>query len=179
MAYFTESQIRRYAEVLELRKRASQYLCESAIAARVTIFLSHSHHDRDLAHGIILFLASCDITVYVDWNDSNMPRETNRETADKIKSRIATLKLFMVLATKNALNSKWVPWEIGIADKTKGEKQVLIIPVVDSSGSFDGSEYLRLYRRVVISEQGSPAVFEPEKTTDGRLLENFMKSFGT
>jgi MTH538 TIR-like domain (DUF1863) len=72
-----------------------------------------------------------------------MPRETNRETADKIKNRIAELKLFMVLATASALNSRWVPWEIGVADKTKGENQVLIIPVVDSSGTFDDSEYLR------------------------------------
>ncbi len=145
----------------------------------MTIFLSHSHHDRRIAKGIIRHLASFGITVYVDWNDSDMPRETSRETADKIKGRIAELNLFMVLATENALNSKWVPWEIGVADKTKGEKQVLIIPVADSSGQFKGSEYLRLYRRVVIADDGFSAVFVPGKFTEGRVLESYLQIFGT
>ncbi len=179
MAYFTESQLRQYAASPEMEKRAAQHLFESKASAEVTLFLSHSHHDHRLAKGIIRLLANLGIDVYVDWNDSDMPRETTRETAERIKARIAELSLFMVLATENALKSKWVPWEIGVADKTKGESRVLIIPVADSSGAFHGSEYLRLYRRVVIADKGETAVFEPEKTTEGWLVESYLRNFGS
>lgn len=179
MAYFTESQLRQFAESTLMEKRAARYNFSSRAGANVTISLSHSHHDHKSAKGIIRLLAGFDMSVYVDWNDGDMPRETSRETADKIKSRIAELNLFMVLATENALNSKWVPWKIGVADMTKGEKQVLVIPVADSAGTFKGSEYLRLYRRIVIAVGGDSAVFEPEKTTEGRVLGSYMQSFGT
>src|SRR5437763_1949279 len=131
MPYFSQSQLRQFARSSAMTRKSAQHLFESKAAADVTVFLSHSHQDRDLAKGIILHLATFGIDVYVDWNDSSMPRETNRETADKIKSRIEELNLFMILATENALQSKWVPWEVGVADKTKGEQQVLIIPVAD------------------------------------------------
>ncbi len=178
MPYLTEAELSRFAVSPEMEKRAAQFNFSSKAQAQVTIFLSHSHRDQTLAKGIIRLLASSGIGVYVDWNDSNMPRETNRETADRIKNRISELTLFMVLATQNALNSKWVPWEIGVADKTKGEARVLIIPVADASGAFHGSEYLRLYRRVVIADKGETAVFEPGKT-EGWLVENYLRTFGT
>ena len=130
-----------------------------------------------MARGIIRHFASLGIDVYVDWNDSNMPRETNRETAEKIKRKIDENSLFMVLATQNALDSKWVPWEIGVADKTNGEAAVLIIPVEDSLGNFAGSEYLQLYRRVVIADDGEDGVFEPGKTTEGTYLKRYFNQF--
>jgi hypothetical protein len=178
MAYFTESQLRQFAESPLMEKRAAQYNFSSTAGAKVTIFLSHSHKDRKLAKGIIQHLASFGIGVYVDWNDTDMPRETNRETAEKIKSRIAELHLFMVLATENALNSKWVPWEVGVADKTKGEQRVLIIPVADAAGGFNGNEYLQLYRRVVIADGDVTGVFQPQQTK-GDLLEYYLKTYGT
>src|SRR5689334_3333292 len=118
MAYFTEQQLENFADSPEMEKRASGHILESFSAARLSIFLSHSHTDKKLVEGWIRNLAALGIDMYVDWNDSSMPRETNRETADKIKQRIAELDLFIVLATNAALDSKWVSWEIGIADKT-------------------------------------------------------------
>jgi hypothetical protein len=136
MAYFTEQQLERFADSYELEKRASQFLNESRASASVSIFLSHSHKDRKKAKGLIRHLAGLGVEVYVDWNDSDVPRDTNRETAEKIKAKISDNTIFLVLATRNALESKWVPWEIGVADKTKGEARVLIIPVADPSGNF-------------------------------------------
>jgi hypothetical protein len=173
MAYFTEQQLERFAESYDLEKRASQFLNESKASAGLSIFLSHSHKDRKKARGLIRHFAGLGVEVYVDWNDSDMPRETNRETAERIKSKIDETRLFMVLATRNALDSKWVPWEIGVADKTKGEAAVLIIPVEDASGHFAGSEYLRLYRRVMIADDGKDAVFEPDKTKGSYLKDYF------
>ena len=176
MAYFTERQLESFADAPNLENFANQYLTESRASAQLSIFLSHSHEDAKRAKGIIRHFASLGIEVYVDWNDSGMPRVTSRETAEKIKSRIDENRLFMVLATRNALNSKWVPWEIGVADKSKGEAAILIIPVADSSGNFSGSEYLQLYRRVVIADGGEDGVFEPGKT-QGSALPNYFNMF--
>lgn len=176
MAYFTEQQLEGFADSYDLEKRASQFLNEAKARTGLSIFLSHSHKDRRKARGIIRHFASFGVAVYVDWNDSDMPRETNRETAEKIKGKIAETGLFMVLATRNALDSKWVPWEIGVADKTKGEAAVLIIPVTDASENWAGSEYLRLYRRVAIADDGEDGVFEPGKTR-GLGLKHYFTTF--
>lgn len=178
MAYFTESQLREYGASSELEKRASRFMNESRASARVSMFLSHSHKDRLAVKGLINHLGSLGIDVYVDWNDADMPRETSRETADQIKRKIEQNALFVVLATHNAMDSKWVPWEIGVADKTKGEDRVLILPVADASGRFEGIEYLQLYRRIVIATDGETAVFEPNRSEGGSEVKTFMESRG-
>ena len=173
MAYFTESQLEAFSNSPDLTKKAAIYNFSAAPGAKVTIFLSHSHKDRKVADGLIKHLASFGISIFVDWNDTNMPRITNRETANIIKEKIAEMNLFMVLATSNALASRWVPWEIGVADKSKGERKILIIPVADASGRFQGSEYLQLYSRVEEGTKGT-GVFNP-KYEAGLVMEAFFK----
>jgi len=77
-----------------------------------------------------------------------MPSVTNRETAHRIKQKIADPDYFLVLATRNAMNSKWVPWEIGIADRTKPANKIAVIPVIDPYGTYHGNEYMQLYPSV-------------------------------
>jgi hypothetical protein len=112
MAYFTESQLRGFADSAQIKRAASIHLFESKASAAVSIFLSHSHKDRKAADGLINHMASLGVNVYVDWNDSDMPRITDQETANKIRNKIAELDLVIVLATENGLSSKWVPWEM-------------------------------------------------------------------
>lgn len=175
MAYLTENQLRSFAT--RQRHTAFSNIKSASFQAKLKIFLSHSHKDKDLVEGLIAYFESLGISIYVDWNDTEMPRITNRATAAKIKKQIDDLDVFMVFATKNALASKWVPWEVGVADQVKGEPRVLIIPVADDSGQFNGSEYLQLYQRLEIATNGNYAVFEPFRTTDGILLENQMRKF--
>jgi hypothetical protein len=175
MAYITESQLRNFAA--NQRYTSFANVKGASSLAKLTIFLSHSHKDKTLVEGLIAYFETLGIAVYVDWNDTQMPRITNRATAAQIKNRIKSLGVFMVLATKNALDSKWVPWEVGVADQIKGEAQIMIIPVADDSGQFHGSEYLQLYQRAVIATDGTYAVFEPDMTTGGILLESKMKKF--
>lgn len=85
--------------------------------AQITVFLSHSHDDIAAAKGLRVLLSELStVTLYIDSEDSDMPQVTSRETAEKIKQRIAELDFFMVLATRNEMNSRWVPWGIGVAD---------------------------------------------------------------
>ena len=158
MAILTEQQLRNQA-----RDTTFSSVRLSASNPGATLFLSHSHLDRDIAKGLIGLLGSQGVSVYVDWNDSDMPRITSGETARAIKQKIGSKKLFAVLATPNAMRSKWVPWEIGVADLSKGEGQVLVIPVADKDGNYAGNEYMQLYRRIELDTYGVMKVARPEQ----------------
>lgn len=156
----------------------SAYKSLSKSLADVTVFLSHSHKDKELVDGFINFLAHRGrIKIYVDWQDSDMPSSTNHETAIKIKRKIRELDYFLVLATENALKSKWVPWELGIADAIKADK-IAIVPVADSTGKFAGNEYLQLYPRLepvtLPSGDEVAAVFHPNQNYEGVTIRSWM-----
>lgn len=172
MSYFTEMDLR-YAAVNEsLARAASPNIVTNRYLAQVTAFLCHSHKDKDIVQGFIRRLAALGIKLYVDWNDSGMPQITSRETADKIKGRIKEMSLFIMLATVNALASRWCPWELGVADQMKGYNRILIVPVADSLGAFTGSEYLQLYKRLT-PDGVRVGVFEPGSQV-AMSAESFM-----
>jgi hypothetical protein len=175
MAYLTTNQLLEYRRQPGIHTFAN--IRESRVGAQLTIFLSHSHLDRNLVEGLIGLLDSLGITIYVDWNDNNMPRITNRETAEKIKQKIRENTLFAILATPNALASKWVPWETGIGDQAKGQEAILLIPVADPNGQFPGSEYLQLYNRFEFRPLGYqypvPSLFRI-LSPDGRDLHSLQ-----
>lgn len=172
---FTESQLRNYASSSALNESASRTL-KFESAAKASIFLSHSHKDKELAKGLKNHLASLGVNLYIDIEDSEMPGSTSRETAERIKGAITRLNVFLILATKNAMESKWVPWEIGVADGKKPYDKILVVPVVDPSGNFHGSEYLQLYKRIIVATDGNSAIFLPNKFDDGVYVKNFLAS---
>lgn len=104
------------------------------------------------------YLTTQNLNIYIDWKDASMPPDVNRETANKIKDKIKSCDLFLILATMNALNSKWVPWEIGIADQCKAPTSILIIPVAFDNGHYEGNEYMQLYHHIEISDNGTPII---------------------
>ena len=170
MAFLTEAM---------LRQKASQYHAwtKSVSRARAAIFLSHSHRDKDLIKGLITVLAAQGVAVYVDWNDNTMPRVTSRETAERIKRRIGEMSLFAILATHNGVNSKWVPWETGVADQKKTASCIFVIPVSDSSGKYPGGEYLQLYRRFELDSSGVGRIAAPGKAIwEGCPASSFLRA---
>lgn len=179
MAFLTESQLRSYAGDERMASKAAVWVKKASREARLTIFLSHSHLDATLVKGLINYLASEGVSIYVDWNDTAMPRITGRDTANRIKVKIRDNALFVILATANALSSRWVPWETGVADQVKTTEAMLVIPVADPSGRFQGNEYLQLYKRMVVADDGKIAVFEPGRTSGGVLTESFLRHAAT
>jgi hypothetical protein len=115
-----------------------------------SIFLSHSHQDKDVVEQAKLFFENLGIQIYVDWADMTMPESTNSTTALKIKNQIASINdKFVLLATNKAIESKWCNWEIGIADTFKFRiEKMAILPLTENSGSWIGNEYLMLYPRI-------------------------------
>src|SRR5262249_33972258 len=69
--------------------------------ADATVFLSHSHKDKDQIQPAIAFLRSHGVNIYVDWIDEGMPDTASGETAKKLKDRIKQQEKFLVLVTEN------------------------------------------------------------------------------
>ena len=107
----------------------------------------------------------------MDWNDSSMPAMTSEETAIKLKAKIVECRKFLLLATNNALDSKWVPWELGVADNSNGMKNVAIIPVTERQGGWHGSEYIGIYSRIETAITGNWGVFAPGSSHGITLTE--------
>jgi hypothetical protein len=175
MAFIEEAFLKEKITDPELKKFAEKYIVvESWQPSQITIFLCHSHKDKEIAEGFQNLIAQYGVHVYIDWQDSTLPDTPNKETAGRIKDKIKTLSLFILLATNNALLSRWCPWEIGIADTVKDYDSILIVPVIDSFGEFTGNEYLQLYKRIEISLGAELFIMEPEFRKYGDL---FLFSF--
>jgi hypothetical protein len=172
MAYLSEGELRRRSGYRQFSESARQVFKSRPDLAEKSVFLSHSHKDRDLVEGLKDTIAQYGYSLYIDWEDSGLPQIADRQTAETIKRRIAELDYFWVLATSNAVTSRWVPWEIGIADSLDNAK-VFIIPVTDQNSSFKGNEYLQLYKRLIVADDGSLAVFQP-KQTKGNGLDKYI-----
>lgn len=176
MAYLSRDSLRAYAfKATASQKQAlHQRFRTKTASVRATVFLSHSHDDADLIESFLVLLNEEGVLVYVDWKDPTMPRMTTPDTATRLKQRIKQCGKFMLLATNNALDSRWAPWELGIADSQNGMTNVAVIPVQDASGSWRGSEYVGIYSRVEKAGNGRLAVFEPNTTSGGVYLSDWL-----
>ncbi|RYF05806.1 MAG: toll/interleukin-1 receptor domain-containing protein [Oxalobacteraceae bacterium] len=145
------------------RTTAKQELAlESARAAgKTTVFLCHSHADRSYVIGLVELLHEEGWDAYVDWMDDTMPPRPNRTTAERIKLRIRQADYFMFLATPNSTASRWCPWEIGFADGVKPIDTIMVVQTQDGQGNNYGNEYLDLYRKVDVSQQGPLGAWRP------------------
>ncbi|MCZ8145309.1 toll/interleukin-1 receptor domain-containing protein [Flavobacterium sp.] len=120
------------------------------------IFLSHKHSDKELVYKFIKFLESLNLKIYIDWLDDEMPLITDHVTALKLKDKIKNSKKFVLLATDEAINSKWCNWELGFGDAHKYFESIAILPVTDSDdGKWTGNEYLKIYPAITISERSN------------------------
>ena len=89
---------------------------------------------------------------YIDAFDPTLPNYTCGETAKRIIERIQQCDRFMLLATDNAIASKWCNWELGIGDVHKYKDKIAIVPIKNwDRTSYTGSEYLEIYPYLVVS----------------------------
>lgn len=130
------------------------------------LFISHSFQDRELISGLRNLFEDKGYSVYVDWiDDKELNRQNvNAKTAELLKRRIRCCKGLAYIATDNIANSKWCPWELGIADGMK--KKTCILPIMNSN-TFTGREYLELYPYLSFGDGNHE--FWVENLNDGRL----------
>lgn len=81
--------------------------------------------------GAIEVIASHGGVPYIDEVDPAMPSHTSEETAELLKKRIVECKRFVLLTSPNSKDSRWVPWELGVADGKKGfTKSRFSVPLI-------------------------------------------------
>lgn len=179
MAFLTRNELLQRPLMEARRKAASLHTRVAAETSRHHVFLSHSHRDHQLLERVAELLGEYASSIYVDWKDETMPEVTSPETARRIKLKIADTNKFILLATNNALRSKWVPWELGIADLSNAMRNVAILPVQNPPVTWHGNEYIGIYS--VIEKADSKdgrvrdklAVYDPE-TNEGIWLEEWL-----
>jgi hypothetical protein len=121
---------------------------EDKASVTATLFLSHCHDDKAVVDKVVVFLRKSGVKVYIDWLDTSMPPTTSEETANRIKQRIRSCDKFLLLATNNAISSKWCNWELGFGDAHKYINKIALFPLSENSGSWYGNEYLKIYPRI-------------------------------
>lgn len=148
MSFISESQLANY------RVRTKTFSADNIVnlnesysrdTTKPMIFLSHKHDEYSTLQDVISFLKDEGVDVYVDWMDSSMPAYTNAETAYKLKEKIKVSDKFILVATQDAINSKWCNWELGLGDAAKYIKNIALLPINKTNQSFRGSEYLSIY----------------------------------
>ena len=150
----------------------------SKTSSITSLFLSHSHKDKELIEQAKIFFEHLGIRIYVDWADQTMPEKTNGVTAQKIKNQIITVNdKFILLATNNAVISRWCNWEVGIADPFKlPNKKMALLPLAENSGTWNGNEYLQVYPRIEKNTRKSGGegyyIWYPDGTWE--TLENWL-----
>lgn len=149
--FATRGDLHRFAEELGIQEQATVRKRAEDRAPAGATFLSHSTKDKELVTGAIRLLEGHGATVYIDKKDPALPPYTNKDTASGLKKRINQSNKFVLLASKNSKESKWVPWELGLADGYKGLDRVSILPAVEdqTDTSWTSWEYLGLYDRIV------------------------------
>jgi hypothetical protein len=148
----------------------------AALQTEVTVFLSHKHTDKDLVRQSIALLSSLGVSVYVDWMDSSMPPVTNQATANKLKSKIRTSRKFILLASDDAVESKWCNWELGLGDAAKYLEHIAILPAGSRGRSWKGNEYLGIYPVITSEYEYAVGTYYVEFGLNKTPLQNWLVS---
>lgn len=122
------------------------------------VFISYRRKDRKLVVPIVELLNRVGANVYIDYLDDALPDSPNNSTASILRQRIKSSDKFILLATPNSKESKWMPWELGLGDGFNGFKNTIILPITNTSSSWSEQEYYRIYGFVNGTEELFPYV---------------------
>jgi len=148
MSFITESQLANYRSRTKTFSKSDVLVLNESSSRDKTkpmVFLSHKHDELVILQDVIAFLNSEGVDIYVDWMDEEMPAYTNANTALRLKEKIKTANKFVLVATPNAINSKWCNWELGLGDAAKYIENIALFPINKTYESFSGAEYLKIY----------------------------------
>lgn len=143
------------------------------------VFLSYRRKDKKYVKPIVELLTNLGAKVYIDYIDDTLPDKPNNQTAAILRSRIKRSDKFILLATPNASESKWIPWELGLGDGAIQYENVAILPVTKESYSWDEQEYFEIYGHIEKANSKDKsrfdyAIFYPDGSSI--WLEKWMKN---
>lgn len=84
------------------------------------VFISHQRKDKDVARAIAHYIEKAGIDVYFDEYDSSINIYDPYSVVTAIKKGICKSTHMLCILSNNAMESKWMPWEIGYGyDRTQ------------------------------------------------------------
>lgn len=136
-------------------KKSARNLNEAKSIGNTTIFLSHSHSDKEHFPDILELVGEQinPSNIYVDWIDEGLPDQTNGATASRLKQAIRVCDKFVLLASPKAIRSNWVNWELGFGDGEKYPRHIAIFPWLPDNENWENAEYLQIYSHILVEEQ--------------------------
>lgn len=109
------------------------------------IFLSYRRKDSQYVKPIVEILKKLGAKIYIDYLDESLPEKPNTETAAILRNRIQKSDKFILMATPNSSESKWIPWELGLGDGFVKYNNVAIMPITRNSDNWEEQEYYSIY----------------------------------
>lgn len=175
MRYFNESDVKKYSESRSIILESCNINKATYVSSTYSVFLSHSSKDKPSLKGVIAFLKKFGADVYIDLNDVSLPAKPSPETAKKLKTQMKRCSKVIVLVSENSKESKWIPWEVGLADMDKTPQKIALLPKTEyENAQWPQQEYMGLYNRI-INYAGIWYVQDAE-TGSKILLESWLKS---
>lgn len=136
-----------------VQNRAELLLENQIYSNKTKVFLSHKHSDLEELKDLIGFLETkYNVDVYIDSMDKAMPSTTSGATATRIKKVIQKCDKFILLATNDAVESKWCNWELGFGDAQKFRDDIAILPIKEKGQidyQYKGQEYMSIYPHII------------------------------
>jgi hypothetical protein len=144
MAYITLNELRGKTTRLSKAFSVNESLSSSTQFDK-QIFLSYRRKDSNYVKPIVEILKNLGANVYIDYLDDSLPEKPNTETAAILRDRIQKSDKFILMATPNSSDSKWIPWELGLGDGFVNYENVAILPITQYSNSWTEQEYYSIY----------------------------------
>lgn len=114
------------------------------MAEMYDVFISHSHRDREYAQVLFDQLVQRGISAYADFADSPLSELPDVELAARLIEKLRRCRLLVFAFSEEAANSRWMPWELGLAHGIIG--RVVLWPFTELALHAKATqEYLHLY----------------------------------
>jgi hypothetical protein len=138
------------------------------------LFLSHSLSDLSPAKAAVNMLEKHGADVYLDIEDVSLKGVASKDIATRLRNAIRHCKRLVVIVTENTQTSRWIPWEMGIADVEFGESRVALLPAKASASASEmwvQQEYFDLYARIEpVASSPSATPTWLVRTSDGNWI---------
>lgn len=104
------------------------------------VFISHHKNDKEIAKKIAEYIYASGVDIYFDEFDNSINKDNPDSVVNAIKRGINRSSHMLCILSKDALRSKWMPWEIGY-----GYDRLLVAGVIIKGLSYSVlPEYLQI-----------------------------------
>lgn len=113
------------------------------------IFLSHSSADTPSLTALVRHWRELRFSVFADFEDPYLveaarEKRVDAAVSDHLRRRIRQCTIFVFVASRQSIQSGWMPWELGLAHGAVGRVHIYRLDDTDLS-AVPGREYLSLY----------------------------------